>query len=69
MLKRRKSSAETTTLCLLSTRCKRVSVGLMAFGYQHYGVSPDLICCGKGMGNGYPLSGVVGRGDIMTSQL
>tara|TARA_X000000950_G_scaffold84957_1_gene106940 strand:- start:27626 stop:28999 length:1374 start_codon:yes stop_codon:yes gene_type:complete len=36
-----------------------------AFGYQHYDVSPDLICCGKGMGNGYPLSGVIGRGDIM----
>lgn len=36
-----------------------------AFGFQHYGVTPDLICCGKGMGNGYPLSGVIGRGDIM----
>lgn len=36
-----------------------------AFGYQHYDVAPDLICCGKGMGNGYPLSGVIGRGDIM----
>lgn len=36
-----------------------------AFGFQHYDVSPDLICCGKGMGNGYPLSGVIGRGDIM----
>ncbi len=36
-----------------------------AFGFQHYDVEPDLICCGKGMGNGYPLSGVIGRGDIM----
>tara|TARA_B100000795_G_scaffold228219_1_gene184856 strand:+ start:1068 stop:2441 length:1374 start_codon:yes stop_codon:yes gene_type:complete len=36
-----------------------------AFGYQHYDVSPDLICCGKGMGNGYPLSGVIGKGEIM----
>jgi 4-aminobutyrate aminotransferase-like enzyme len=36
-----------------------------AFGYQHYDVVPDLICCGKGMGNGYPLSGVIGRRDIM----
>ena len=36
-----------------------------AFGYEHYDVIPDLICCGKGMGNGYPLSGVIGRGDIM----
>lgn len=36
-----------------------------AFGFQHYDVVPDLICCGKGMGNGYPLSGVIGKGDIM----
>lgn len=36
-----------------------------AFGFQHYGVTPDLICCGKGMGGGVPLSGVLGRGAIM----
>tara|TARA_A100001015_G_scaffold257463_1_gene300087 strand:+ start:1082 stop:2458 length:1377 start_codon:yes stop_codon:yes gene_type:complete len=36
-----------------------------AFGFQHYDVMPDLICCGKGMGNGYPLSGVIGKRDIM----
>ena len=36
-----------------------------AFGYQHYDVHPDLICCGKGMGNGYPLSGVIGKEEVM----
>lgn len=36
-----------------------------AFGFQHYGVTPDLICCGKGMGGGVPLSGVIGRAEIM----
>jgi len=36
-----------------------------AFGYEHYDVVPDLICCGKGMGNGYPLSGVIGKAEIM----
>jgi 4-aminobutyrate aminotransferase-like enzyme len=36
-----------------------------AFGYQHYGVTPDLICCGKGMGGGVPLAGVIGRAAIM----
>ena len=36
-----------------------------AFGYQHYDIVPDLICCGKGMGNGYPLSGVIGKRNIM----
>ncbi len=36
-----------------------------AFGFQHYGVTPDLICCGKGMGGGVPLSGVIGSSEIM----
>lgn len=36
-----------------------------AFGYQHYGVTPDLISCGKGMGGGVPLSGVIGRAEVM----
>lgn len=36
-----------------------------AFGYQHYDVRPDLIACGKGMGGGVPLSGVIGRAEVM----
>ena len=35
------------------------------FGYEHYGVEPDLICCGKGMGGGVPISGVIGKSKIM----
>jgi 4-aminobutyrate aminotransferase-like enzyme len=35
------------------------------FGFQHYGVTPDLIACGKGMGGGVSLSGVLGRAAIM----
>jgi acetylornithine aminotransferase len=37
------------------------------FGYQHYGISPDIVAMGKGVGNGYPVSvtafasGVVNR--------
>jgi glutamate-1-semialdehyde aminotransferase len=30
-----------------------------------YGVTPDLACFGKAMGNGFPISCVVGRADIM----
>lgn len=30
-----------------------------------YGVTPDLTALGKGLANGYPLSAVVGRSDIM----
>lgn len=35
------------------------------FGFQHYEVIPDLIACGKGMGGGVPLSGVIGSSQIM----
>ena len=35
------------------------------FGFQHYGVTPDLICCGKGMGGGIALSGVIGKKIVM----
>lgn len=35
------------------------------FGFEHYEISPDLIACGKGMGGGVPLSGVIGRKEIM----
>jgi 4-aminobutyrate aminotransferase-like enzyme len=35
------------------------------FGFQHLGVSADLIVCGKGISGGMPLSAVVGRADVM----
>lgn len=35
------------------------------FGFEHYGAAPDLICCGKGIGSGLSLSGVLGRKDVM----
>ena len=35
------------------------------FGYQHYGVRPDLIACGKGISSSLPISAVIGREDIM----
>lgn len=36
-----------------------------AFGFMHYDVIPDLIAVGKGMGNGVPISGVLGKGKIL----
>lgn len=33
------------------------------FGYQHYGITPDLIAIGKGVGNGYPVSVAVINSD------
>ena len=35
------------------------------WGFEHYGVTPDLICCGKGITSGMPLSAVIGRQSIM----
>jgi len=32
---------------------------------DYYGVTPDLACFGKAMANGYPLSAIVGRRDVM----
>ncbi len=34
------------------------------FGYEHYDVKADIICCGKGMSSGFPLSGVLSRSEI-----
>jgi 4-aminobutyrate aminotransferase/(S)-3-amino-2-methylpropionate transaminase len=31
------------------------------WGFEHYGVEADLICCGKGITSGMPLSAVIGR--------
>jgi 4-aminobutyrate aminotransferase / (S)-3-amino-2-methylpropionate transaminase / 5-aminovalerate transaminase len=35
------------------------------WGFEHYGVAPDLICCGKGISSGLPISAVIGRSDVM----
>jgi 4-aminobutyrate aminotransferase-like enzyme len=36
------------------------------FTYQHYGIKPDLIACGKGISSSLPISAVIGRKDIMS---
>jgi len=35
------------------------------WGFEHYGVVPDLICCGKGISSSLPLSAVIGRAEVM----
>jgi 4-aminobutyrate aminotransferase-like enzyme len=35
------------------------------FGFEHYGVEADLVCCGKGISSGLPMSAVLGRTQIM----
>jgi len=35
------------------------------FGYEHYAVEPDVLCCGKGASSGLPLAIVLGSQEIM----
>jgi 4-aminobutyrate aminotransferase/(S)-3-amino-2-methylpropionate transaminase len=35
------------------------------WGFEHYGVVPDVICCGKGISSSLPLGAVIGRAEIM----
>jgi glutamate-1-semialdehyde 2,1-aminomutase/spore coat polysaccharide biosynthesis protein SpsF len=44
------------------TGCRWSAGGAQA----HYGVTPDLSSFGKAMGNGMPISAIVGRADVMT---
>ena len=37
------------------------------WAFEHYGVTPDLICIGKGVTSSLPLSGVIGKTEIMDS--
>lgn len=35
------------------------------WAFEHYGVTPDVICCGKGISSSLPLSAVIGREEVM----
>src|SRR4026209_359206 len=35
------------------------------FGFQHYGIVPDLVCGGKGISSSLPISCVLGRAEIV----
>jgi len=35
------------------------------FAFEHYGIKPDLIACGKGISSSLAISAVIGRKDIM----
>ncbi|KXV75775.1 4-aminobutyrate aminotransferase, partial [Acetobacter malorum] len=37
------------------------------FGIEHSGVEPDLVSVAKSLGGGLPISGVIGRADLMDS--
>lgn len=35
------------------------------FTIEHYGVNPDIICCGKGLSGGLPIAAVIGKSKFM----
>jgi 4-aminobutyrate aminotransferase len=35
------------------------------FGFQHFGVEPDMVVMAKGLASGFPLSGVAARAELM----
>jgi 4-aminobutyrate aminotransferase-like enzyme len=35
------------------------------WAFEHYGVTPDIFTCGKGISSSLPLSAVIGRAEIM----
>jgi 4-aminobutyrate aminotransferase / (S)-3-amino-2-methylpropionate transaminase / 5-aminovalerate transaminase len=35
------------------------------FGYEHYEIEPDILCCGKGASSGLPLAIVLGSKEVM----
>ena len=59
-------SATSTGSCSSSTRCRPASARTgRFFAIEHYGVEPDLITVAKSIAAGLPLSGVLGRAEIM----
>ncbi|WP_084810039.1 aminotransferase class III-fold pyridoxal phosphate-dependent enzyme [Bradyrhizobium sp. NAS80.1] len=41
----------------------------LRFGFEHSGIQPDLVKVAKSLAGGFPLSGVVGRAEIMDAPL
>jgi 4-aminobutyrate aminotransferase/(S)-3-amino-2-methylpropionate transaminase len=39
------------------------------FGFEHAGIRPDLVTVAKSLAGGFPLSGVIGRAEIMDAPL
>jgi 4-aminobutyrate aminotransferase-like enzyme len=38
------------------------------FGCEHFDVVPDAMTVGKGVGNGYPVAGLIGREELMSAK-
>ena len=52
--------------------CDEVQAGFgrcgTLWGFEHYGIVPDVVCFGKGISSSLPLAAVAGRPDVMDLQ-
>jgi glutamate-1-semialdehyde aminotransferase/spore coat polysaccharide biosynthesis protein SpsF (cytidylyltransferase family)/predicted dehydrogenase len=55
---------EHSALLIFDEICSGFHLGLGG-AQKKFGVTPDLACFGKAMGNGFPISCIVGRADVM----
>ncbi|MGB6773218.1 MAG: aminotransferase class III-fold pyridoxal phosphate-dependent enzyme, partial [Terriglobales bacterium] len=60
----RKLAHEHGALLIFDEICSGFHFGLGG-AQKKFGVTPDLACFGKAMGNGFPIACVVGRSDVM----
>jgi glutamate-1-semialdehyde aminotransferase/spore coat polysaccharide biosynthesis protein SpsF (cytidylyltransferase family)/predicted dehydrogenase len=60
----RKLADEHGALLIFDEICSGFHFGLGG-AQKKFGVTPDLACFGKAMGNGFPIACVVGRADVM----
>lgn len=37
------------------------------FGYQHYGISPDIVTSAKGLGSGFPVGAMIGKASLINT--
>ena len=60
-------SSTSTASCSSPTRCRPAGAAPASTSgaIQAHGVTPDLMTFAKGLGNGFAIGGVVGRGDLL----
>ena len=58
------AAANRVLLTADEVQCGMGRTGRM-FAFEHYGITPDLVACGKGLSSSMPVSAVIGRQEIM----
>jgi acetylornithine/N-succinyldiaminopimelate aminotransferase len=67
MLRLRKRCDETGTLLILDEIQTGFGRTGKMFGFEHFGITPDILLLAKGMGGGMPIGAFISSGHIMSS--